>query len=50
VELRVGDDVMPLELAGPGTWEVALPDGHAATGTLVVVDLAANVRSQAVTL
>ncbi len=50
VELRVGEEVLPLELAGPGTWEVELPDGHAATGTLVVVDLAANVRSQAVTL
>lgn len=50
VELRVGDEVLPLELVGPGAWEVALPEGAAGDATLVVVDLAANVRTQAVSL
>ena len=50
VELRVEGEVLALELAGPGTWEVALPNAADGPGTLVVVDLAANVRTQSVEL
>lgn len=62
VELRIARggsiEVLALELTGPGVWEVALPEDagalhggtNAIEATLVVVDLAANVRTQAVSL
>ncbi|MEZ4248072.1 MAG: VIT domain-containing protein [Polyangiales bacterium] len=54
VEARVGDEVVDLTTAGPGTWEarVRVPEdvGETFEVELVVVDLAANVRTQRVGL
>lgn len=54
VEARIGGEVVDLATSGPGTWEarVTVPSDvrDVFALTLVVVDLAANVREQAVTL
>lgn len=52
VEARVGDEVYDLEVTGPGTWAVQLevPDEERFDLELIVVDLAANVRTQRVSL
>lgn len=54
VEARVGDAVLDLEVTGPGTWavqlEVPADVGERFELDLVVVDLAANVRTQHVSL